>query len=654
MPQFTFNDFPHLFSPVKIGKKLELKNRLAFSPVVSGHAGVIDGQVTEALVQFLGAQAASGVGLVTIGSSPVDLGRGRDFFGCLSVTRDEDIPGLHRLAEEVHRYGAALSCEIMHAGRIAQPGALAGRKAWVPWLAPDMDPDQFEQVTEAQMDEVIEEFCAAAVRLRDAEFDMALIHGAHGNFVSAFLSPATNRRDDEYGGTPENRMRFPLKLLRAVREAVGEDFALDFRISQNEYVEGGISLEDVTAFLQAASAYIDTAHLSGGWIFDPVYVKYMMPGYPQERCLNIERTGIVKSQLDIPVTCVGNIPDVARAEQILAEGKADIVAMARNILADMDFGNKAYAGKQDLIRPCLRCIECASRPAKGGGVRCSVNPQLGRELYYRRLRKVDDPKKVVVVGGGPAGMMAAQTAARVGHDVVLFERENELGGRLHEASALFCKEDHHRRYLAWDVRETLGCGADIRLGVEATPEIVAAEHPDAVIVAIGGDLITPPIPGVDKPHVISVSDADLGRAPMGKRVVIVGGGFSALECGIQLAYEGHEVSLIDRMPEDKLWREVMNELRSGLIELRDRYGVQLIDEAAVCEIRDDAVVYERGGETAEAPADTVVIACGLRPNREAVDAWRELMPQVTVVGDAHATGNIYSANHEAFDVAVEL
>ncbi len=649
----SFNDFPHIFTPIKI-RNVELKNRLVFSPVVSGHAGVVDGQVTEALVQFLGAQARSGVGMVTIGASPVDQGRARDFFGSLSVYKDEDIPGLHRLVEEVHRYGAAISCEILHAGRIAQPNTLAGRKAWVPWLTPDMDPDLFEEITEEQMDEVIDLFCKAAVRLRDAGFDMVLIHGAHGNLVSAFFSPLTNQRTDEYGGSFENRMRFPLRLVKAVREAVGDNMAIDFRISQNEYVEGGTTLEDVITFLKAAQEYIDDANLSGGWIFDPVYVKYMMPGYPQELCLNIPRTAIVREQLDIPVTCVGNIPDVKTAEHILAEGKADIVAFARNILADMDLVNKAYRGEEDTIRPCLRCIECASRPAVGGGVRCSVNPQLGRELYYREVPEARVKKKVVVIGGGPAGMMAAQTAVKRGHDVVLFERDKELGGRLKEASVLFCKEPYHKRYLAWDRRETLGCGADIRLGVEATPDLVMAENPDEVIVAIGGEHICPPIPGANGDNVITVTEADLGLAPIGKRVVIVGGGFSALECGIQLAYEGHAVTAIDAQPEDKLWREVMNELRSGLIELRDRYGVQLVDEAMVKEIREGSVVYTRGGEDFEIPADTVVMACGLRPNKELVGQFVEMMPQVTVVGDARQTGNIFSANMSAFDAAVEL
>ncbi len=648
-----FNDYPHIFSPVKI-RNLELKNRLIFSPVVSGHAGVVDGQVTEALVQFLGAQARSGVGMVTIGASPIDQGRARDFFGSLSVCHDTDVPGLHRLVEEVHRYGAALSCEILHAGRIAQPAALEGRKAWVPWVTPDMDPDKFEEASADALDEVISEFCDAAVRLRDAGFDMVLLHGAHGNFLSAFFSPLTNQRTDEYGGSFENRMRFPLRLVKAVREAVGDDMAIDFRISQNEYVEGGTPLEDVITFLKAASPYIDDAHLSGGWIFDPVYVKYMMPGYPQERCLNIERTAIVHEQLDIPVTCVGNIPDVATAERILAQGKADIVAMARNILADMDLVNKAYRGQADTIRPCLHCIECAARPAVGGGVRCSVNPQLGRELYYREIPEARVKKKVVVIGGGPAGMMAAQTAVKRGHEVVLFEKSDRLGGRLFEASALFCKEDYHRRYLKWDVKETLSCGADVRLGVEATPDIVRAEQPDEVIVAIGGRSVVPDIKGADEPFVVDVSDADMKRVPLGKRVGIVGGGISALECAIELAHDGHEVTMVARKPENKLWREVMDELRSGLIELRDRYGVTLVDEAPTIEIRADAIVYSKDGQAHELAVDTVVVACGVRPDKAAIEQFRQMIPQVTVVGDARKSGNIFAANMDAFDVAVEL
>ena len=230
----SYNDFPNVFRPTAIGR-MELKNCLVFAPVVSGHATVRDGEVTDNLVDFVGACARTGVSRVGIGATPVDFGRARDFFGCLSATRDTDIPGIRRLAEEAHRYDAKFSVELLHAGRIAQPEALAGRKAYVPWLAPDMDPDKFMQVGEEEMAEVIDLFCNATRRLAEASCDEALIHGAHGNFVSGFLSPATNQRTDEYGGNFENRARFPLRLLKAVREEVGKSLNIEYRISQNEY-----------------------------------------------------------------------------------------------------------------------------------------------------------------------------------------------------------------------------------------------------------------------------------------------------------------------------------------------------------------------------------------------------------------------------------
>ncbi|MDR0350408.1 MAG: NADH:flavin oxidoreductase, partial [Coriobacteriales bacterium] len=353
-----FNNSPHAFTPFAIGR-MELKNRLVFSPVVSGHATIREGEVTDNLLDFIGACARTGVARVGIGATPVDFGRARDFFGCLSATRDTDVAGIRSLAEEVHRYDCKFSIELLHAGRIAQPEALAGRKAYVPWLAPDMDPEHFMQVGDEEMTEVIQLFVNAVRRLAEAGVDEALIHGAHGNFVSGFLSPATNQRDDEYGGSFENRVRFPLRLLKAIRDEVGTSINLEYRISQNEYAEGTISLEEIITFLQQASAFIDSAHLSGGWIFDPNWIRNMMPSYTEPRNLNRERTAIIHRALDIPVVTVGNITTMEMVEDILASGDADLVALARSYLADPLLIKKAYRGAPELTRPCLRCIECA-------------------------------------------------------------------------------------------------------------------------------------------------------------------------------------------------------------------------------------------------------------------------------------------------------
>jgi 2,4-dienoyl-CoA reductase-like NADH-dependent reductase (Old Yellow Enzyme family)/thioredoxin reductase len=652
MPRF--NDFPNVFTPFSIGR-MELKNRIVFSPVVSGHATVRDGEVTDNLVDFIGACARTGVARVGIGATPVDFGRARDFFGCLSATRDTDIPGIRRLAEEVHRYDAKFSVELLHAGRIAQPEALAGRKAYVPWLAPDMDPERFMQVGEAEMEEVIQLFCNATRRLAEAGCDEALIHGAHGNFVSGFLSPATNQRDDEYGGSFENRIRFPLRLLAAVRKEIGSAINIEYRISQNEYAQGTISLEEVIAFLQAASEYIDSAHLSGGWIFDPNWIRKMMPSYMEPRCLNVERAEIIHKQLEIPTVVVGNILNIEAAEEILAKDQASLVAMARAHLADFEMLAKAYRGQSQTARPCLRCIECAARPALGGGVRCSVNPQAGRESKYASISRAEQIRKVLIIGGGPAGMQAAQTARRRGHEVILCEKTAALGGRLKEASVLFKKVDTHQRYLAWSVAATQNSGAEIRLNTEVTPEYILREQPDVVINACGGLHRLPAIAGIDNPKVVSITSAELGLVPVGDNVLVMGGGISGLECAIQLAHLGHKVTIVDTLPMQKLWREVMDELRSGLIEYKELLGVELIDDATILAITDEAVEYRKGDGTAgKIVADTYISSFGIVANKEFNLSVIDTIPAVYTVGDAREPRNIFWANMDAFNVAVEL
>ena len=647
-----FNEFPHVFTPLRIGP-LTLKNRIQFAPMVSAHADPETGKVTPGLIEFIGAQARTGVGLVTIGSSPVEFGRGRDYVGCLSVVNDYDVPLLKLLADEAHRYGAKLSCELQYAGRIADPKFLKGQKALVPWVLPDMDPDSFAEITEEQIKETAVLYQNAARRLKDAGFDMIMLHGAHGNLTSAFFSQLTNQRSDEYGGSLENRMNFALKLAHCLREAVGPDMAIEFRISQNEYLPGSPTWDDIVAFIRKLEKDVDLVNLSGGLIFHPVNVRYMMPSYMEPRNLNVEGAAYIKPRVGIPVAVVGNIPDIYTAEKILAEGKADIIAMARNLLADQDFVTKAYRGNSDSIRPCLHCIDCLTFPNVGTPVRCAVNPMLGRETKYRQVEKAQTIKKVMIVGGGIAGMMAAQTAVQRGHDVTLYEKTEKLGGRLHEASSLYSK-DYYRKYLDWDIIRTMNCGASIIMNTEVTPGLIEKEAPDALILAIGGEHVLPPIEGLAEADTITVSDADLRRKPIGHKVVFCGAGLSATECAIGLTKEGHECVLIDKLPDEELLTELMASLTVTFRTTRAEMGIPLYDKASISRIASKSVTLQRDGLETTIACDTVVTAFGLRPNVGLIAQLGHIIPETYIVGDANSVNNIRFANHDAFNVAVEL
>lgn len=303
--------YPQVFQPITIGS-MTLKNRIQFSPIVSGHAETMTGASNADLVEFLGAQARSGVGLVTIGSSPIDFDRARDYYGCLSVVRDSDVADLSVLADEVHRYGAKLSIELTHAGAISNPALLNG-PAFAPSVIPGIhDPSSTKEIDRSEMDEVKEHWVNCIRRLKKAGFDMAMIHGAHGNLFASFLSPLLNMRTDEYGGTAENRMRFPLEILKACRDEAGEEFNLELRISGDERVEGGVSVEDHIEFLNAATPYIDMVVISTGIFLDPQAIKYMLPSYHLPHLLNVETAARIKKGITIPVSVVGVLPPSTR------------------------------------------------------------------------------------------------------------------------------------------------------------------------------------------------------------------------------------------------------------------------------------------------------------------------------------------------------
>ncbi|UWG95870.1 FAD-dependent oxidoreductase [Dehalobacter sp. DCM] len=648
----AFHNYPHVFTPIQVGP-LKLKNRIQFAPMVTAHAHPETGDVTESLLALVRAQARSGAALVTIGSTPVDYVRARDFYGGIANLKESDVPQLMQVAEAVHQYNCKISCELCHAGRYAYPGALKA-KAYVPWMSPDLDPEHFEEISQEGIEEVIDEFCASAKRLQQAGFDMLMIHGAHGNLVSAFFSPIANQRTDEYGGSLENRMRFSLTLLKRLRETIGPGMGIDFRISCNEYIEGCPTVDDIIAFLQKAQEYIDIVNFSAGAVYNHDLGRYISPSYLGARNQNVERVAAIRPHLNIPVSVVGGITGIEAIESIIREGKADMVAMARNLLADMELVTKAYRGHAEDIRPCLHCNACAFFPFRGAQVRCAINPYLGREFTIPKVEKADSKKKVMIIGGGPAGMTAAQTAAKRGHDVALFEASEKLGGRLYEASAMKLK-DYHRSYLDWTIRQTERSGIRIALGVKVTPELVLQEAPDVLILAVGAEHIVPPIQGVELPLVITVSEADIRQKNIGKRVVMIGGGLSGTECAIDLAMAGHEVIVVDKLLEEQLLTDLFPSMTAHLRSLMKEHHIQVCYGAAVNAITGDSVrITLCDGSSRELACDTVILSVGLQPDEKWLAMISDLIPETYLIGDCRQVRNILAANADGLLTVVEI
>ncbi len=651
----ALHHFPHIYRPIQVGS-MTMRNRIQFSPIVSNHAGVEDGRVGHELLEFVSTQAQTGCGLVTIGSTPVNFEEGRDFYSCLSATSDQDVPGLGLLADEVHRWDCNLSAELIHAGQWA---ALNGKEAWVPSVVEKYHkaPRRYREIGRPEMLKVIEDYMAAARRCMEAGFDMVMAHFAHGNLVSAFLSTLWNQRGDAYGGSPRNRWRFPLEVLEAIYSVTQGKIPIEMRVVGDERIPGGTDISERIDFLKEASRWVDMLCVSTGTLMytDGECFSYNMPGYYTEPGLNVAHAAAFKEALGdkVAVSVVGGVSTLEHAEAILAEGKADIVAMAKALMADDRMIVKGERGQEEDIVPCMRCMYCL-RNVGGAHLRgCAVNPRLGWEYRYPRFLPMRKKKKVLIAGGGPGGMQAARILAERGHEVILCEKTAALGGRLPEASSLWLK-DGFRRYFDYAVRKTLGCGAEVRLNTPVTPELVRREKPDTLILAVGAKEFRPPIPGVNGPKVVSVVDVDRGRVSTGQKVVVCGGGLSGAECAMALGREGKQVTVVDMLTEEALHKRISDfNLPIFLKRLRDNH-VELRYETGVKEIGGKGVLVSCGGREEWLEADTVVAAFGIRADREELEALRDLVPETYVIGDAHKVGVIGDATGDAWRVCLQI
>lgn len=389
-------------------------------------------------------------------------------------------------------------------------------------------------------------------------------------------------------------------------------------------------------------------------IAEPKYMTHMAQPYYFPYAYNVHRAENIKKAVKIPVTCVGSVIDLEMADKIIAEGKADIVAMGRAHIADPEIVNKTYRGELDDIRPCLRCNVCGERPKDFLPVRCAVNPVIGREVEYRYLRPAERKKKVIIVGGGPVGMEAAIIASSRGHQVTLYEKKEELGGTLRIAASPSFKIDM-KRYLNWIIKKTQKSSVEVKLLVEATADPIKDIKPDVVIVAVGAEPIIPDIPGIKKPIVVWAGDVDTGKAPIGKTVVVVGAGLTGCETALHLAQQGRKVKIIDMIEEQEIAKDTSFVNRITLIELLHQGDVEFKTEVKLQEITDKGVIVtDKKGNRFGILADTVILSLGLKPLEATVKALQGLAREVYVIGDCSNPRNLMAAIHDAFTIAAEL
>ncbi len=649
------NQYPNIFQPIQVGP-IKLKNRIIWTPMVSC-LSTAEGEVNGEFVNFIAMEAKTGVSMLTIGATSVDEINGIDYPGELLITRDSHIGRLARIADAAHRSGAKISVEMCHAGRAADPTMAQTDYAIAPTSLPLAGKlKHVKEMDQSDIDRVIECYASCTERLKKADFDMVMVHAAHGNLIGQFLSPLTNHRVDDYGGSPEKRWRFALEVCKAVREAAGKDMAVEMRISGDERHPDGMRIEDTLAFLKEAQQYIDMVQMSQGLIVDPGYSFYVMPPYYNPYFTNLEYAEAAHEVLDIPVTAFGAIKTLDNAEKILADGKADIVGLGRPFLADHKLIKNAREGHPERTRPCIRCEQaCGGTTSKGKVIHCVVNPRVSFESQYGNdLQPALVKKKAVVVGGGPAGMMATQTLIERGHSVVLFEASDRIGGRLPDICLLPFRDDL-KQYTEWDIRTTLESGADIRLNTKAGADEILAEDPDILVLATGSLLAKPDIPGIDGENVLDVVSVDNGSAKTGQKVVVCGGGMSGLECALALAMEGKDVTVVDQIPVDDFAKEIVYFTRNMLFMNLRKYGVKLVDNKKVTAIDDKGVhTMDRDWEEGFIEADTVVTAFGLVPNDEGLDELSNLIAETYIVGDCEGNEmSLYNANFNAFHYLVE-
>lgn len=618
-------------------KTMELRNRMVMAPMLSRLSDP-GGIVSQKLIDYYVARAKGGVGLIIVESSNIDKKESKGHFNQLGVYDDQLIAGLGDLAEAIQEWGVKVILQINHSGRCASE-KVVGSQPIAPSAMPSPTGEMPREMTLKEIQSTIESFGEAARRAKAAGFDGVELHGAHGYLLGSFLSPYTNRRTDKYG---RDKGLFGIETLDFVRSKVGSDYIVGYRMSAEEFIEGGVTLEETKIFAKRLEQKgIDYIHVSGG-IHETGH-NFVPPMYiPQGQLLPLAEK--IKRCVNIPIIAVGAIHDPKLANDALAKKQADLIATCRALVADPELPNKIKYGQFEDIRTCLRCNEgCASRVRPNRTQRCAINVEMGRERDLKIIPS-SKPKHVCIIGGGPAGMEAARVLALRSHRVTLIEKEKELGGLLRYAAVPDFKNEL-KSFLAYQKTQVRKLGVEILLNTQANPEIITQLKPDSVIVATGSSFPIPEIPGGDQSFVTNALKLLSGEFEPGEKILVVGAAAMGCEIAAYLAAQGKKVTLLGR---NLAWDLNEHRARFALLQLLKERGVVTMLNWRLEAIKDGTVIIrDRDWKKQELATDSVVLTFGMKPNQELIKPLTEIYKEIHVVGDCKEPRKIYEAIHEA-------
>lgn len=644
-----------LFEPIKIGN-VNLRNRIVAAPITK--YGYQPSPADD--IEALAAKARGGAGLIIIGSVAVEEREGLIYKDAGSLFGHEK-PLFNEQLSIIHQYGAKASAELLHCGMFAdcrgtdanpvgpctfvrEPGKFMGYEGVEDNQI--MDGRTVIGIDEVKMQMICEDYAKSAAEAKRMGFDMVMLHFAHGWLPAEFLSPFFNHRTDAYGGSIENRIRFPMMIVNAVRRAVGKDYPIDMRISACEHVKGGIEFADVLEFLRRIEDQIDMVHISSGLDKLVGATSYIESPSIHPHQINVRYAQKAKEVLHIPVCTVGGITMPEEAETILLDGGADMVAFGRAFIADPDWPNKVRLGHSEDVRPCIRCVSCYSVATKGNSQGCAVNPRYGRELRLRAEEQfATRRKKGVVIGGGPAGMRAALAASAKGHKVLLLEKSARLGGLLRISDHDPIKQDMHN-YVTYLINQVKKSKIEVHLGCNATPEMVEGMYPDELIVAVGSLPVKPPIKGIDQAHVKNVVECH--EMDMKGDIIVIGGGPSGCEIALSELRKGNHVTLVEMT--DRL-AAAGNVLYQGAVEelFKEHDNLDIYRKTTCKEILENQVcLVDEEGRESFVNADYVVYSTGMHPQRELAESFLHICYDVKLIGDCVGARRINEATHEGY------